>query len=236
MFHQDAIPVKYSLLTPGPAFYPVPSVLLLSWNSSNLQKYVAHGIPSLPWWLLLCRAKSRASSVSHSQFLCWGAAPLSEALLGWQCCLSSSVSGGNELQHQAQNQEWRHCQPPLWLLYCREEAGGVYGSDVLFICLLKSRLLEGWAVFLWRVQSAWYNQKRPAEKKKKQQTAKAWLGWSRKKGDPCYLWWSTGCPQRWTDQHPWSPPLHLWKANFVKIIPEISREINFKISLLSQNR
>lgn len=158
-----------------------------------------------------------------------GSAPSHPVSLWWQWAAASGTEPGVEALPAPRGS--------LWLLHCREEAaGGVYGSDVLFICFLKNRLHKGWAVFLWRARSAWYNQKYPAEKKKKQQTAKAWLGWSRKKDDPCYLWWSTGCPQRWTDQHPWWPPPHLWKANFVKIIPEISREINFKISLLSQNR
>lgn len=45
----DAIPVKYSLLTLSPAFYPIPSARPLSWNAFNLRKIwcLWQSLPSL---------------------------------------------------------------------------------------------------------------------------------------------------------------------------------------------
>lgn len=79
-----------------------------------------------------------------------GSAPSHPVSLWWQWAAASGTEPGVEALPAPRGS--------LWLLHCREEAaGGVYGSDVLFICFLKNRLHKGWAVFLWRARSAWYN-------------------------------------------------------------------------------
>lgn len=133
VLHEDAIPVKYSLLTLGPAFYPVPSVLQLSWNPFNLRKICClwQSLPSLVIILLqvLCGSIQRSQCLPQpiivSGSCCtvrkhfWDdSAPSHPASLWWLQLPTMTMSCS--IRHRTGR--WRHCQPSrglLWLLCCR---------------------------------------------------------------------------------------------------------------------
>lgn len=157
LFHEAATPVKHSLLTPGPAFYPVPAVHPLSWNAFNVRKIHCswQSLPSLV--ITALQVLCGSIQISHCQSLCQGAAPLSGSTFGmtvlpliqclcgdsscprWQWAAASGIDTVNGVNGVTANPPGAYCG------FCiADYSQGITNRRSLWIRCAVYLLVKGW--------------------------------------------------------------------------------------------